>query len=336
MAYLIRGAALTNYVEVARAVGLNPYRMLEKVRLPQSCLHNPDMKISAGAVGRLLEASARAAKVDNFGLRMAESRQLSNLGAVALIVREQATLRKAVEALIRHVSIHNEAISLCLDEVDDLVIISPVLAAGRPQPSRQAVELTIGVLVRLLRVFLGESWKPQSVSFVHGPPQRRDVHLRIFGPGVTFRQDFIGIVCAKGDLEKPIAAADSAMARHIQQFVDAIAARPNTSFRDNVRELVRVMLPAGTCSADQIARHLSIDRRTLHRRLTRSDETFSALVDAVRKELMARYMEDPDRTLAVIGGMLGFSEKSAFSRWFRAHFGCSASQWRFAHFESAR
>ena len=81
MPYMLRAAALTNYANVARSVGLDPNKLLDDARLPRSCLRNPDMKISAGAVGRLLEASTRAAKIDDFGLRLAETRELSNLAS---------------------------------------------------------------------------------------------------------------------------------------------------------------------------------------------------------------------------------------------------------------
>ena len=38
MPHLIRSAVLNNYVEVARSVGLDPYRMIAEFRLPLRCL----------------------------------------------------------------------------------------------------------------------------------------------------------------------------------------------------------------------------------------------------------------------------------------------------------
>jgi Arabinose-binding domain of AraC transcription regulator, N-term len=181
MARMIRSACLTDYVGVSRSVGLNPYRMLDAAGLPRASLSDPDMMIPAGAVGRLLEASAKAAGIDDFGLRLAEMRGLSNLGPVGLVVREQPTIRKAIEALIRYIRLHNEAVSLRIEETDDLVILSPTLVVARPAPIRQAVELSMGVLCRILRLFLGGAWKPQTVCFTHVPPKSRERHRRVFG-----------------------------------------------------------------------------------------------------------------------------------------------------------
>ena len=84
----IRSASLVDYPEIARSVGLDPYKMLETVGLPRSCLRSPDLRISADSVAGLLQASASAARVEDFALRLAQRRGLSNLGLLGLIVRE--------------------------------------------------------------------------------------------------------------------------------------------------------------------------------------------------------------------------------------------------------
>ena len=53
MSPTIRSASLVDYPEIARSVGLDPYAMLDRFRLPRSCLRNPDLRISAQAVAEL-------------------------------------------------------------------------------------------------------------------------------------------------------------------------------------------------------------------------------------------------------------------------------------------
>ena len=47
MPRLIRSAVLSNYIEVARAAGLDPYRMTAEFRLPAASLTDPEVKVSA-------------------------------------------------------------------------------------------------------------------------------------------------------------------------------------------------------------------------------------------------------------------------------------------------
>jgi AraC-like DNA-binding protein len=328
MPHLIRGACLTDYVEVALSVGLEPYHMLEAVGLPRASLHDPDLKISLPAFVRLLEASAKAANIDNFGLRLSEKRLLSNLGPVGLMAREQPTVYKAMEALAHYIALHSDGITLRIEDRDNMVFIGPVVVASRSVPMRQATELSVGVVFRILQISLGGAWKPQLVSFSHGPPKSRDVHLRIFGSRVQFGQNFNGILCRVRDLAKPIPTSDPVMARYIQKYLELIGGRTNAKASDKVQEFVWMLLPAGRCSIEHIAEFMGADRRTIHRRLRHEGTTFSSIVDGVRTEMVARYLEDPSRPLYLMAQMLGFSASSAFSRWFRDRYGCSASQWR--------
>jgi AraC-like DNA-binding protein len=319
---------LTDYADVARSVGLEPYRMVEAVGLPKTSLNDPDLKISLAAFIQLLEASAKAANVDNFGLRLSEKRLLSNLGPVGLMAREQPTVRKAVEALGNHICLHSDGIKLRVEERDGLVALIPMVATRRWAPMRQATELSVGVLFRILVISLGGAWKPKSVSFTHAPPRSRDVHLRILGPRVEFGQTSNAIVCRARDLEEPLPASDPVMARYIKEYLELIGGHRAATTSDRVREFVSMLLPVGRCSIEDVAKHMRVDRRTIHRRLRSQETTFSSIVEDVRSELVGRYLQDRNRPIFMIAQMLGFSAHSAFSRWFRDRYGCSASQWR--------
>ena len=95
-----------------------------------------------------------------------------------------------------------------------------------------------------------------------------------------------------------------------------------------VRDLVVSLLGTGTCTIDRVAQHLGVDRRTIHRHLLREGETFSEILDAVRRELAARYLADGRRSLAEVSSLLGFSAPSGFTRWHRKQFGAAPSRRR--------
>ncbi|MGB8608301.1 AraC family transcriptional regulator [Bradyrhizobium sp.] len=328
MPRLIRSAVLSNYVEVARSVGLDPYRMISEFRLPPACLKDPEVKVSAATVGRLLEESAqRSGKLD-FGLRLADQRTVANLGALALLVREQPTIRKALDVLVGYMFLHSESLLLNMREHDGKVILSLAIDVDRPVPIRQSVELGIGFLHRSFQQLFRQHWKPQIICFTHAAPPKKDVYRKFFGTDIEFNQDFNGIVCASRDIDAAVPAADTKMVRHVQQYLDTLASRRNASMSASVRECIYTMLPSGLCSADSVAARLGVDRRTVYRHLAREGKTFSSLMDSVRAELVTRYIDNRDRPLASLAELLGFSALSAFSRWFRTRFGCSVSEWR--------
>src|SRR5208282_5111425 len=280
MSRLVRSATLSGYVGVAQSVGLDPYRMVADDGLPPACLTDPELRIPMTSVARLLENSAARSGRPDFALMLAERRSLSNIGVLALLVREQPTIRKALEALAKYMHLHSDGLRLTIREDGDLVTIGLAVDPGRLVPIRQGVELGLGFIHKSLQQLLGRSWRPQTICFTHAAPARKDAHRRFFGTTVEFGQEFNGIVC---------------LARDIQRYLYTVAPRPNATMRDNARECIYMTLPSGLCSADRVARHLGVDRRTLHRHLARERETFSSLLDAARAELAVRYIGTGDR-----------------------------------------
>ena len=324
---LIRAACLTHYADVARSVGIDPAKMLKSVGFPARGLADPDIKIPSGGFRRLLEASAAAAGIDDFGLRLAERGGLSNLGPVALVARDQPTVGAAMEALARYIHVHNELVRLRIERHGDLVIIAPMLLLGRPVPVRQGAELLLGITYRILSAFLGAGWRPLDVHFAYPAPRNRGTYRRFFNCNVAFGAEFDAIICPAIDMDRPMAAANTSMARYAESYIETIAARSST-IEGKVRELVAALLPTGRCSLDRVAQHLGCDGRTVQRRLAEQNKSFSELLDEQRGEMVIRLIEDKARTLPAVAELLGFSAQSALARWFRDRFGCSITQWR--------
>ncbi|SDR60056.1 AraC family transcriptional regulator [Paraburkholderia tuberum] len=328
MLNLLRSSTLTNYVEVARASGLDPYRQLRKVGISKSALLDPDIKIAAKSVRHLLEESAQVAGVEDFGLRMAETRQLENLGPLAIALREEPTLRKALNSLVRYFGLHNESLVLRIEEADGVAIFSQELIDARGS-LRQSVELGVCVMYRILKQLLGAGWKPRGICFTHSAPVSLATHRRLFvGTSVLFNQDFDGLVLAEADLDAAIMSYDPALAPHAREFLDAKMAQSDATMPEKVRKLVFALLPTGACVAERVAQELGVDRKTMYRHLVYHGHSYSTIVDAVRVDLATRYVENRERPLSDVATLLGFASLSAFSRWFSGRFGCSVSKWR--------
>jgi AraC-like DNA-binding protein len=324
---LIRSASLTNFADVARRVGLDPARLFREFGLPQQCLRDPELKVPLDTVRQLLEESAERAGVEAFGLMMADSRWLSNLGPVGLLVREQPTVRLAIDALVRHSRQLNEALFLTLEESGNVVVLREELIVGHAGPVRQSTELAIGVVFRLLSTLLGPGWRPLRVCFAHDAPADRSVHERVFGRNVEFGHAFNGIVFARSDLESPNPAADPEMARYARKLLEA-GADDAADTSAQVRALIVTLLGTGRCTIELVAQHLGVDRRTIHRQLASDGQSYSALVDAVRRELVDRYLRDRKRSMTEISSLLGFAAPSGFSRWYQRQFHAKASDSR--------
>jgi len=328
---LTRSASLTDYEHVARSVGLDPFRMLRIAKLPARALDDPNLMISADSVGWLLEESARLSGQEAFGLLLAERRSLANLGMLALVIREEPTLRAAVQSCVRYMRLHNSGVQLRLDDAGDVALLHVGVNMQPPGVWRQAIEMSTGIGLRTLRVLSSNTFRPVRISFAHERPASLVVHRRVLGTTIEFSRECNAMVCRGRDLNQPIPAADPTLNREVKQLLDRQLANLRDEPAQRVRQIVRMLLPSGLCSVDRVAQHLGMHRRTLNRHLAAEGESVTTIITAVRAALAEEYLANSKRRLYEVAELLGFSSAGDFSRWFRGRFGRTPSDWAADH-----
>ncbi|MDE2363203.1 MAG: AraC family transcriptional regulator [Hyphomicrobiales bacterium] len=324
----IRSAALANFADVARQVGLDPFALVRRVGIDARALTDGDLRVSAARVAELLECAASDANCPTFGLRMAESRKTSDFGAVSLVISHQATLRDVLETMVRYRNLLNSTLALHVEMVGDIFDVKEELVVDFDGPKTQSYELAVGILSRLFRSILGDRWRPVAAHFTHARPADTGIHRRLFGERVEFDADFNGLSGLASDLDRANVAADPALARYAHQFVETLNDARQSSMEHETRKAVYLLLPLGGASIERVARSLGVHERTLQRRLAEEGVEFSDLVNGVRRELVERYLANPAYSLTRIAEMLGYGQLSSFTRWFAAQFGAAPSAWR--------
>lgn len=332
MATFVRAAALKDYADVAAAHGLDPGRMLRRSGLAPSMLADVDNRLPTTAVVDLLEQSATAADCPTFGLRMAETRQLSDLGVVSLLLSHQPTLRHALRALIEFRHLLNESLALHIEDAGDVVVLREGIVVDGHDHPRQATELAVGVLFRLCEALLESQWKPSSVDFTHPAPTELQTHRRLFGTRygcrLRFDSEFNGIVCKAAVVDRPIPSADPALARYSRRFVETMPTVGDGSIVMDVRKAIYLFLPMGQATVERAADGLGVPVRTLQRRLDASGVTFRDVLNGVRRDLAVRYVENTAMSMTRVAELLGYSTPASFTRWFKGQFGVPPSEWR--------
>ncbi|HET7837102.1 MAG TPA: AraC family transcriptional regulator ligand-binding domain-containing protein, partial [Variovorax sp.] len=291
MVTLVRAAALTGFAEVMHALGGDAGRALRRAGLRPALVREPDQLIEAAVAAQLVEDAAAATQCDTFGLRMAESRQLSHFGVLSLLLLHQATLRQALATLIAYSHLLNESLAIQIEDAGSMVILREDIVVPGPMP--QSVDLAIGVLYRTCEALLHERWRPQRVCFGHSAPRDLAVHKRLFACRVEFDAEFNGIVCKAADLNEPNLLADPALARYAQTLVDTQFGSRDASTAQQVRRAIYLLLPSGRATCAGVAQGLGRSMRTLQRTLDAEGLSFTALLDHVRRDLAQRYLANP-------------------------------------------
>lgn len=324
-----RAGSLTNYPEVARRVGIDPIRMLRRARIDPDRLAYSETRIPAAAFAELLEESALESATPHFGLLLAETRSLSELGPISLLLQHQETLRGVIDSFVRFQHLLAGVIALELEELDEAAILHTNLVLAVPFPPRQALEYMMGTLYRSCAALGGSSWRPEQTHFRHRAPASLAAHRRLFGRSLLFASGFNGFAYRPDTLAAVNRAAEGRMEGYARTYLETLLPAPSRgSTGENARRAIHLLLPTGRASIERVAEHLGVAPRRLQRQLEREGKSFSALLNDARRELAARYLSATGYSVSAIATMMGYTSLSSFTRWFTHEFGIAPSAWR--------
>lgn len=318
MTQLTRSAGLSGFSVLVSGYGLDPAELAAQARLPVQALSQPDLLVAASSVATLLDLAAARTGIEDFGLRLADTRRMSNMGPMALLASMQPTLRQMLAVVCRYQSLNIGPLSLMVEEAGDVAILRGSIDLADRMTSRQVTELIFGGLCRYIQAVMQTGWRPRSVMFRHLPPRGPTIHRDLFRCSPAFRADFDGLVMARADLDVAFDAHDPVLLNYLQEHIDQLIRGRARSISEEVGEIIVALLPTGQCSADAVAAHLGMTRRTLHRRLGADSSSFRQLVEDKRAILIASYLGGK-RKHSEIAELVGLNSASGLSHWMRRH-----------------
>jgi AraC-like DNA-binding protein len=323
----MRAVVLTDYVEVASSVGLDGVRMLRQAGISPDLLQEPENRLPAAAVVRLLERSAEESGCEAFGLLMAERRTFASLGPVSLLLERLPNLRSVVRTCVAYQRHLNDVVAIELEDDGDTALIKLDLAAEHWGP--QTLDMVVGIAHQVLAGASGGRWKPDRVHTMRKAPDDLAVWRRLLPLAVEFEANFTGFSCASESMQIPLPLADEAMARNALHLLRLLPLTGGPEqIGDRVRRTISLLLPSGRATVDQVAAQLGLSARSLQRRLDEEGLQFAELLSGVRQELATAYLSTSARPVTAVAALLGYSSPSSFTRWFAGAFGVAPQVWR--------
>jgi AraC-like DNA-binding protein len=322
-----RAVTLTNFREIARLVGLDPFAMLGRAGLHPSALNDPENWLAAGRVLDLLEDCARQSGRDDFSILLGECRSFASLGPVSLVLRHESKLREIIAAMIQYRRLLNELLDITLRVHGRTAIVEWHLIPGLR--STQGIYLLATIAYRVLVHGAGIDWQPECIHFRNSPPASIATFRRVFGCPVEFDSGFDGISCTSACLDRRNECADPELARHAHTLLQLMPGiRGYETVSDRARSVIPFLIANGQVSAEDVASSLGIQVRTLQRKLISEGQSFSGILNGTRRELALRYLANSNQSITAVAQLVGYSALSSFTRWFVSELGTSPGRWR--------
>jgi AraC-like DNA-binding protein len=318
---MVRAQSLRGYRDLVVDLGGDPDQLLHDAGLDPSALDQLTAFISFERSIDLLERSATELACADFGLRLAERQDLGILGTLAVGMRNSATVGDALACAAKYLPAHNAAVAFAVnaEQRQRTTLVLRVLGA-QSQPWAQTAEHGIGLAWRITTLLSEAHCRLREVWLPHAAVGARSAYRRRFDAPLKFQADHAALAVATADLRLAISEHNDELHAAAVKYLDRNRPGSSAPYRAQVHHAIEALLGTGTCSYGPVAATLHIHPRTLQRRLREEGTTFEAIKEQTRRQLVRRYLSQPDLPLTQITTLLDYSDQSALDhscrRWF--------------------
>jgi len=320
-----RVGGLIELPNLLREFGADPAEALTRVGLAAGTLDHADNRIAFAAADALVGECAATTGCPHFGLLAGQRWHLAHFGALGQLMRNSRTVGEALRALAVHQRLNSEAAAVFLLEHEDTISLGFTIYRGDARHPDQIYDLAMAITCNLLRELCGPRWVASEVVLSRTEPLDQTAYRRHFRAPLRFDRDHSAVRFRAHWRERAIPGADPA--RH-RALTAAFEARDAGRLVPRVHRALRLQLLYGNSSGDDLAQALSLQRRTLTRRLSAQGTTFQKVLDQVRFEAARHLLEYTRAPIGEIAAALCYAEASAFVHAFRRWTGTTPGQWR--------
>lgn len=325
---MVRATSLSNYSRLVSDLGGDPVALLKQAGIDPGIVGENDVFVPLSRVVAAIENAAHSTNTVDFGRRLAQMQGIEILGPVGVAARTSATVAGALLIFERFLAAYSPGLLLrvCATDDPDRAFIDYQVLDNDIDVRPQTAELSLGVILRVLRFLLGDDYRPLSVQLPHEALTNVEEYWSYFGCRPVFASARMGFTIRSADLQRPLQRDQLAHDTIVQYLTTITAAEP--CITTSVRALARQLLPSGTVTLELIAEQLNLHPKALQRRLAAEDTTFATIVDEVRRELAEKYLRDTRITLAHLARELGYAEQSVLTRSCHRWFGHGPAAYR--------
>jgi len=289
--------------------------LLRRAGLSGLQFDTPHTRIGVASQIAFLELAAAALEEPFLGFKAARDFELRQTGLFFYVAASSETLGDALERVQRYSSIVNAGVVLKCATAGDLRI--SVRYAGITRHSdRQQMEFLVTIVVRICRALTNRRLAPIAVHLAHRRSSKPSEFERFLGCQVDFGAEADEIVFDRQARQLRLAGADPYLNAMLVRYCEEVLShrRANTStLRTAIENVLTPLLPHGKARIDIVARELGVSGRTLARKLAVDGLTFAGVLDQLRSDLAARYLEEGNLAIAQIAWLVGYRGVSAFT-----------------------
>jgi AraC-like DNA-binding protein len=279
-------------------------------------------------LGRMLRRGMEATGCDHLGVLIGRRSSLSSLGALGFLMQSSPTVAEALQALGRHLHVHDRAAVVTLEAGGPWCRLGYLITVPDVDMLDQLYNVAALAGVHIMQALCGPGWRAQEVALPFKPPRNAAPMRQALGAPLHFGAQRMELVFPASDLARPLATADAFLHRMMSERIAELETMAPRDQVGEVRRLLQTLVFAAPCTPRTVGLRLGVPVRTLNRRLAEQGTSVRALRDEVRRDTACHLLAQGDKTAGEVGRLLGYTEPAAFTRAFRRWTGMPPARWR--------
>ena len=325
---MVRIAPTMSVPALLREHGVDPVPLLAEFDLTPALFDEPDYTLSFHVRSLLLARCAQASRCPHFGLLVGQRAGLGSFGLLGYLMQSAPDLRTALTLGVRHFGLHNPNSTSTLVVRRSLATFGHTLFEIGIEGRAQVIDLSVGIMVNVVRMLFGPGADPAEVRIAHARPRSIAPFTEFVRARVVFDATATEVDIPSAWLDQPLPTSDPLLHQLMQQRVAELQSQAGEAVATQLRRILPALIDARTAVVAEAAARLGLGTRTLNRRLAAEGTTFARLRDETRHSMAIQLLRGTHLQAAEIAEKLGYANASAFTSAFRRWSGEPPSRWR--------
>ncbi len=312
-----------------RSLGVDPLEVLLSAGLSPDALDHPEQIIPYIAMGRVVELAANSAKCPQIGLLIGQQIRTAALGVLGQLMQNAPTLGVALQdfANHHHRNAHGGVVYLLNSAHENFFgyAVYERNAPGHHHICDGAAMAAFNIVSELTRA--GSS-PVRAVLFSRAEPAELTHYNRSFGVPLHFNANQTAVQLPSGALDLPIPGADPTLRKALEKRILEYRPTGELDVLTELRRALRIAVLKNRVAVEDLAGHLGLNRRTLHRRLRDCGTNFQQVLNETRCECAKQLLSATTLGSGETGRIIGYADPTVFSRAFVRWTGLTPSEWR--------
>jgi AraC-like DNA-binding protein len=326
---LLRACTLQAFIRYLDQIGTPTETLLRRSPLPLFALEDPYAFLPRHQVFTFLDQVARQEGIENLGWLVGAQTDLTDLQAFGRLVSQATTLHEAIAVAIRVMPIFNSQECFWLGARGDHAWFGQQFTQ-LDGDSHHASHFSLMLMLKLIHRVAGQNWHPQTI-YSQTPYLGKISDLSLSEARINTSQGISAIVFPRRFLSLPLHPLPNNNTDHDYDML--LASVPPLSFADSLQQAIAPFLKEHYPSIKLAANLSQMSVRTLQRRLTDDQVTYSQLVTRLRYQKAIQLLGDRRMKIIDIAIELGYQDAAHFTRAFKQWTGKTPQRFRLHHAE---